>query len=553
MRLSILFTVCFLMVFSNCARVSSPSGGAKDTLPPIVIKTKPTYETKNFNAKRIQFKFNEYIKLNNIYKKIVVSPPLKYRLEIKPLGTPTKKITLKIKDTLRKNTTYVFNFGNSIVDNNESNPLKNFKYVFSTGNVIDSLKLIGSVAYAASRSMAKNITVALYHADSTYTDSIIYKAKPVYIGNSMDTVTFQLTHLRAGKYYMVALADSNGDYQYQPKKERIGFHKKPIQIPNDTVYKIKLFKEIPPFKVVRPIEQMKGKIFIGYKGNWSGTQIKITPPKPKKFKHFFEYSKKHDTIVLWHNAPAKDSLFVHIRGKKVDSIYRVKLRLSKQDTVLKIKSNISGVLHPRDTFTFVANHPITVIDTSKIHIFDKDTVLVPFKYDITPQKKEIKFQFKTQAKSKYYIQAMPKGFIDFYGFENDTIMQEVSTKDSEDYAILNLQFKNINTKAAIWATLTDQAGKKIFARKMLQKDRSVLFENLLPQTYYVELLIDENNNGKWDTGDFLKKIQAEEIIYFQKPLKLRPNWELTEIMDAKNTVYKEIKGKKGDMEREFDF
>ena len=148
---------------------------------------------------------------------------------------------------------------------------------------------------------------------------------------------------------------------------------------------------------------------------------------------------------------------------------------------------------------------------------------------------------------------MPKSFVDFFGFANDTITKELNTKDLEDYAILNVQFKNIITDGTIWATLTKNNGKDIVARKKLNATNGVIFKNLVPQTYYIQLLIDDNKNGGWDTGDFLKRRQPEKTIYFQKPLKLRPNWELTEQMDAQNTTFKEQKGKKKKMEKEFDF
>ena len=548
-----IFVMLTWIFTTHCARVSSASGGKKDTIPPVLVIATPTNETLNFHHHKIRFKFNEYVKLNKVYNQLVISPPLKYRPEIIPLGLPSKKITIKIKDTLIPNKTYVFDFGKSVVDNNEGNPLIPFRYVFSTGNTIDSLEVEGTVVYAKSRKEAKNITVALYRADSTYHDSLVYKGRPLYIGNTLDSIAFKMTHLSKGTYHLVAIEDKNNDYKFQSKRESIGFLQSPITIPSDsTTYKLRLFRETPVFKVIRPIEQQKGKIFIGYHGNWGDTKIDFKKKIPKDFKYFMAPMKDKDTLILWHNAATKDSLFVHIKGKSVDSIYRVKLRKSKQDT-LRVNAGISGTLHINDRFFLQATHPISKIDTSRIHIFDKDTTLVQFNYKVNPTKDKLFLDFKTSPKNKYYIQALPKSIIDFYGQTNDTIIHELRTMEKDFYAILDLQFSHIPSSEMIfWASLLDNSAN-IIARKELNSDYTVRFDHVIPGTYYVQLLLDANKNGMWDTGNFKKKIPPEEIINFGKPLKVRSNWELVEKLDVKAPIFIPKKGKEAKLERAFDF
>lgn len=550
--LSVALAVMMGLSMYRCARVSSPTGGKKDTIPPLIITANPLIGTTNFSKRKITFKFDEYVKLNRVYSQLVVSPPLKHRPEIIPLGTPSKKITIKIKDTLLPNTTYVMNFGNSLEDNNEGNVLEAFSYIFSTGAIIDSLEVKGTVAFAKSRKEAKNITVALYPADTAYNDSLPYKEKPTYIANTLDTITFNLTHLREGTYHVVALKDLNNDYKFQPQKEMIGFLDKPIAIPRDTVCHLRIFREVPAFKVVRPIEQGMGRVFIGYKGKWGNTTIAFAEPKPEDFKYFITPMKDKDTLVLWHNAKAKDSLFVHIQdGKKVDSVYRVKLRVKKIDTV-QITTGIFGTLHPRDTFSLKSTHPIVKIDTAQIHFFDKDTTLVKYDYIISKAKDRVLFDFKRTPKNKYYLQALPKGVIDFFGQTNDTIMGEFKTEEKDYYAILELKFKNMPTEVVPWVYLLDESSKVIL-RKKADKNQSFRFENLEPGTYYVQLLLDANDNGVWDTGNFLKKRQPERVINFGKPLKLRSNWELVEQMDVNNPIFVPKKGEDAQLENEFNF
>ena len=123
----------FLLSFTDCAKKGSPSGGIKDSIPPVIVKSNPENYSINFSENEIRIYFDEYIKLKDLQKELIVSPPLKYPPTITPLST-SKVLKIKIDDTLKENTTYSFNFGNSIVDNNEENAFKYFKYVFSTGS-----------------------------------------------------------------------------------------------------------------------------------------------------------------------------------------------------------------------------------------------------------------------------------------------------------------------------------------------------------------------------------------------------------------------------------
>ena len=140
-RVSKLLLLLFLSLFiTNCAKRGRPTGGKKDSIPPLLVSAEPDHKSINFKAKKVRIDFDEYVKLKDINKQLVISPPLKNAPIITPVGTASKFLNIKILDTLRENTTYTFNFGNSIVDNNEENKLEHFKYVVSTGTYIDSLK-----------------------------------------------------------------------------------------------------------------------------------------------------------------------------------------------------------------------------------------------------------------------------------------------------------------------------------------------------------------------------------------------------------------------------
>ena len=168
-QFSLLVVLIFLMaVLMDCARRGRPEGGPKDEDAPILVNAKPLQFTTNFTAKEIKIYFDEYIKLKDLQKQLIISPPLKYQPIIKPLGTPSKYISIKILDTLKENTTYTINFGQSVVDNTEENVLNNFKYVFSTGDIIDSLSVSGVIKDSFEKEADKNVTIMLYEINDTF-------------------------------------------------------------------------------------------------------------------------------------------------------------------------------------------------------------------------------------------------------------------------------------------------------------------------------------------------------------------------------------------------
>lgn len=264
-NLSLSLVLCLLLF--NCANRGTPSGGDKDELPPEIIKSTPENNSINFNSKEIKIYFDEYIKLNDLQKQLIISPPMDPEPEITPLGSASKFITIKIHDTLQANTTYAFNFGSSIVDNNEGNPYPYYRYVFSTGSYIDSLSVGGIVKNSLEREPDDFVSVMLYEVDSTFNDSIIYKKKPKYITNTLDSVTsFKLENLKAGKYLLVALKEENTNYIFQQKTDKIAFRKEFITVPSDSIFELNLFKEVPDFKASRPNLISGNKIAFGYEG-----------------------------------------------------------------------------------------------------------------------------------------------------------------------------------------------------------------------------------------------------------------------------------------------
>ena len=242
---NLILIIVLVLTISHCANRGRPSGGIKDIVPPEITKSEPKNQSINFQDDEIKIQFDEYIKMKNLQRQLIISPPMDPMPEITPLSNASKFIKIKINDTLSPNTTYTFNFGNSIVDNNEENPFPYFKYVFSTGDYIDSLSVSGQITDAKLRQPEDYISVMLYESDTTYTDSIVYKEQPKFVTNTLDSLTtFSIDNIKAGTYRLVALKDENANFTYQPKTDKIGYYEGEITVPTDTIYNITLFKII---------------------------------------------------------------------------------------------------------------------------------------------------------------------------------------------------------------------------------------------------------------------------------------------------------------------
>jgi uncharacterized protein (DUF2141 family) len=528
MRLSLLKFLSVLLlvnVLFSCARRGTPTGGDKDTIPPILVKSIPLNETVNFKEKRIKIYFDEYIKLKDVKTQLIISPPQKNDPIITPVGTASKFISIKILDTLDANTTYLYNFGNSIVDNNEENKLGNFKYVFSTGTYIDSLEVKGEVTDPMVKESVKNLDVMLYEYDSAYTDSVIFKQKPRYISNTLDSTLFEITNIRKGKYLLIALKDANNNKIYDPEIDKIGFVEDTLTLPTENIYNFTIFKEIPKLKVIKPKEVNSGHLIFGFKGKAKDLKIDLLSETPPDFKSEIIYEANKDTINFWYTPFEADTLNFKVSKGDYYEEFTANLRSTKIDT-LKILNSGGNTLNLLDTLAIVSNTPIIKVDTSYISIVNQDTVKVNFEAILAKSKTKLYLNFDKKPESKYNIEILPNAITDIYNIVNDTLSVKTATKKPEDYGILNVNLES-SIKSSFIIELIDSNDKVVKVAK-INELKTVKFESLEPGVYFLRVTTDINNNGIWDTGNFLEKRQPEKIKFFDKEIEIRANWDLTE-------------------------
>lgn len=523
----VVFAIFFigLLTFSGCAKRGTITGGPKDTIAPKMVNSSPENYTTNFDGNEIKISFNELIKVKDINKQLIISPPLKKQPIIIPQGSASKFISIKILDTLQPNTTYSFNFGQSITDNNEGNPFSQFKYVLSTGNYIDSLAIMGKIKDAFEEKPDNFVSIQLYDAQ-TFTDSTVYKEQPYYVTNTLDSMkVFALENLKAGDYYIVALKDKNNNYKFDPKQDKIGFLKNKISAPNDTLFELELFKEKPVFKAVKPIQQSNNKLFMGFEGSPKGAKITATDGVNDVPLIMTKYPEKNkDSVQLFMPLIKADSLVVSVEKDDYKKTFITKIKELKETDSLSITPVQKGTLHFRDTLKVTTTTPLKNIKKELITLLNKDSIKVDFEYSYNKFEQEIQFEFKKEENQKYQIEFLPNTFEDIYGTKNDTLNFGFNTKSYTDYGNLRVNLSSAKRFPLILEIITVKGEVK--ASAISNGERTLTFDALEPSIYKLRIIYDDNGNGVWDTGSYLEKRQAEEIQYYPKEIDVRANWDV---------------------------
>ena len=522
--LQLVIVSLLLLVVVNCAKRGTPTGGPKDVTPPVLVSADPPNYSTNFEGDEVRIYFDEYIKLKDLNKNLIVSPPMDPKASITPMGSASRFIDIKLVDTLLENTTYVFNFGESVTDNNEGNPFSFFKYVFSTGDYIDSLKVVGVIRDALLQEADNYVTVMLYEADSTYSDSIIYKEVPRYITNTLDSSNvFEITNVKAGRYKLAALKDADNNYTFQPAKDKIAFYDTFIEVPSDSVYVLNLFTEVLDAEVSRPKQASAQRITFPYKGNPDSVKIDLLSARPEGFKSLVTYKRGQDSLQYWF-APKIESdslVFKTLANKKVDTTF-LRLRNLKRDTLQVNAVSTSLVLE--EDFMLNSTIPIVAADSSKIKIQRSDsTYITDFKTQLFPEKLQLSLKFDTEEKQSYEIVMLPDALTDFYGNKSDTLSFRATTKEYSDYGEFDITLQGAAEVQHIVQLVTEKGDVK---REQIGAvgQKEFKFDRIEPGTYFARIIVDLNANGKYDTGSYLKQRQPEEVLYYPSKLDIRSGW-----------------------------
>jgi len=518
------FLIVVSVIFSQCANRGTASGGPKDEAPPVIIKSVPENFSLNFDSKEIIIYFDEYIKMKDLQKQLIISPFMDPEPEITPVGTASKFIKIKIKDTLQPNTTYAFNFGESISDNNEGNIFPYYKYVFSTGNYIDSLSVSGIVTDAINKNVDERVAVLLYEVDSTFSDSILYIKKPKYIGVTDSVSGFNLENIKDGTYLLAALKEENPNYTFQQKTDKIGFRKTLITVPSDTAYVLNMFKEAVDYKFKRSRQVSYNKLAFGYEGVGEPMEIKLLSETPEDFTSTLTKEAKKDTLNYWYRPKLEvDSLIFEVTHTKFIDTVVVKIKDFKADSL--VFNPLSSTLKLQESYWLSATIPLDFLDATKIQVMDKDSLFLESSIKFDEFTNIVELEFEKTEENNYKIQMLPGAFTDFYGTQNDTLNFTANTKLQESYGAVRVEIRKGIYPLIVQLT-TDKG--EVVESSVTKEMSPVDFKDVTPGIYSLRVIFDTNNNGIYDSGNYLAKTQPERVSYASKQVEVRAGWDTIE-------------------------
>lgn len=504
-----------------CAQRAALTGGEKDVLPPEIVSTLPENQTLNFSSKEIVVEFDEFVRLSNLQNQLIVSPLMKETPEVVIKG---KKMVVKLPDGLESNTTYSLNFGDAIIDITENNPYPNYKYVFSTGDYIDSLSYSGKILNAEDLTPKAAVFVMLYNQ---LDDSIPLKQKPNYLAKTDTEGLFNITNIASGTYKVFALDDINSNYLYDLPNEQIAFLNKPVTLDSNlsdaTLF---LFTKESTLQFVKKVENKQyGKLVVEL--NIPSTRLEVfdLEEKPLVFStKEISKNKLQHTFWLADEVEESQQLFiVKDNGKTIDTT-NVEMITKKEfaDTLLSISTNISALFDLNKVLEIGFNEPLADFDKEKVQLFE-DSILVDFqlkKDSLSSLKLNIIYQFKENKDYKLLVE--PTAFSSIYGLKNDTLMSRFKTKKEENYG--NLKFTIIPDFKEQYILQLSQ-NNEVVQEFFNDNTKTVNISYLSPGEYQIKLIVDNNANKKWDTGNYELNLQPERVVLYQDKITIRENWD----------------------------
>jgi hypothetical protein len=577
-KYSKLIAITFIIAISiySCAKIGTPSGGPKDVTPPKVVESKPAMNAINFNGKKVVITFDEFVQLSDITKNFVASPPMKKRPSIL---LRNKSVIVELEDSLKANSTYRLYFGNAIVDNNEKNPLKDYEFVFSTGNKIDSLSIRGRVidAFDHKPESKESFYVMLYNK---FQDSIPRKILPEYITKTDDKGWFSITHVRPDTFMIFALKDLNQNNLFDLPNEPIAFA--------DTLISMNSARYFLPDSLIKPdtigVDSMNRAPFKSQITLYSFTEshdkqylkkyerlnlekidlifnvpifdsVQITPLNFSGNK-WIEPDRpvKNDTMSYWITdsiALYMDTLKVKVGYSVYDSLERIIPRYDTISLVYKrpLKAKSKGTLPPltvskfgvvcsadnqmafdlNNIVTLTANHPLVSFDINHISLVktqDEKKTNVKFKLiQDSILSRKYYLNFKLEPQTDYQLVADSMTFKDIYGLLSDSLGCKFKTQKDDYYSKITLKLKNVREQMIV--QLITEKGDLV-QQKIINTDQDVVFGFLHPGKYKFKAIYDKNKNKIWDTGNFAKKLQPEKVVFNPKIIPVRSNFDMEE-------------------------
>ncbi|MEA3444987.1 MAG: Ig-like domain-containing protein [Bacteroidota bacterium] len=575
---SIFFTgtvlVLLIAFMFSCANMGMPKGGPKDEQPPQIIESRPPNFSVNFIEQKIEITFDEYVVLKSVGQKLIISPPLPEKPEIKLKG---KKLLIELNNELKDSTTYSLNFGNAIVDNNEGNVMQNFQFVFSTGPDLDSLSISGKINNAFTNLAEAGILIMAY---SNLADTMPLKVIPEYVARSLKDGSFSIRNMRSATYKLFALKDANSNYLFDMPNEAIAYLDTFITpfavlsekidtihldtLGNDSIARRSITKTYPDNIRLWLFEEEFNKQYLKSSDRKNKAKIKLAFNEavkdsipinfllPDTLDFIAEYHTNRDSLFLWlkdSNQYNIDTISFEIAYMRKDSLnedymHRDTLKLGFRKKEKKKKKKDEEDVKPKGlqfstipkkntnlekekTFELNFHEPLSVWDTSLIHLYyKKDTLQIPVQYSLQNDSTKIRvinLIADWVPDTRYVFVSEDSAFTSIWGNSTDSTVISFKTRSIEEYGNIILNTDSIEGMGIVQLMTTKE---EVIEERKISNAANIRFNYLLPGSYKLKIIFDQNGNGKWDTGKYLLKLQAEKVNYYPEEIKVRANWDM---------------------------
>lgn len=582
-----IFIIIAAAVMYSCANIGNPSGGPIDKTPPIFMRSNPTPNAVNVKDRKIEIFFDEIVTLKDPSTKIIVSPAQTEMPRMSALG---RKVTVELVDSLLPNTTYTIDFSNSIQDNNEGNAIDNFAFAFSTGSVIDSMRVSGYVLDSRTLEPMQSVVVGL---QSNLADSAFHKEKLQRVALTNDRGQFTIRNVSPGSYHIFALKDLDRDYKFGNPTEDIAFLDS-IIVPSigsreaaDTVYND--LNEIDTImRATRPAyfpndillsmfnEDRKSQ-YLANNLRVDSTRISLTfaaasdtlpslsivgrNDVPDQW-YTLERSQTNDTLTYWIRPPhlvSADTLIVATTYLRTDTASNLswgtdtlKFTFQRQKAKKKKKNEETDSLeqirfmelHPLANGTQEVYAPLLLQTGTPIERYSReafhlqrklqnDTIFYPAEIksialrDSTLSRRDLMLKVDWEPGAAYTLAVDSLAMTDIYGLQTKPLKVDFNVRKMEEYGNIVFNIPAVRDSAIV--ELLDGT-EKIVLRAPVKNHRAELL-NLLPGKYYARLFIDRNGNGKYDTGNYDMHLQPEETVYYPGAINLKKNWDVEQTWD----------------------
>lgn len=552
--LSILVAVLAGMLVLACAKQVALTGGTKDVTPPEAKASSPENGSTNFSSKHkskyIIVKFNEYIKLNDVSSKLIVSPPMEERPTAVVSG---KKLKIKLNTTqLKPNTTYCLNFNDAIADINENNAMNSFVYAFSTGPEIDSMQFAGTVFDSYTRKPVDDAWVMLYN---DFSDTAVATKIPDYITKVDKKGNFYINFVAENEYKVFALRDNNSDFMFNLPEEGIAFidtvFRPSVEISYDTLkskkdtlndsivtkyhykpndIKLLLFKENKTPQFFKSSKRVKRNYFELVFNFTQYEKYKFTVPGDNAA--FVWATDNPDTVKIWlkdTSLIASDTLKIiaeYVDPAFPDSVHYDTLKFRKQDKLFPdtlLTMNLSKEKRPDADYSILFSQPVETFDTNKLTLFGAvDTLFEKMdsrveKDSLNPLKLRVIADITEGRKYKIAVDSAFATCI--YGYTNKADTVDIVPMRETDFGALKVIFQD---DKPYFVELLQ--GDKVIAHESVS-GKTASFVYLTPGKYDIRVVEDDNQNNRWDTGDYSIHLQPEKVFYYPQQYEIRSSWE----------------------------